>query len=314
MVLNSRTSGLWTRKHQDGNITRATWRGRPCLNTYAVYITTTTTTITMSSTPSTDAEWKDHIENLKGRLPSTCETHQAVIPLGVHRMIDHTLITTPIDPSQIDKLCAEAREHDFVAVCVRPEHIARAVGNLSETPNTVVACVVSFPEGMDDTADKVHEAEQAVAQGATELDLVIKYPLLKEGRYTAVYDDILAVRRAAPAPIKLKTIVETSQLSCDELTAAVIICCTAGADFVKTSTGFKGTGATAANVTKMCTVANLCSKACKVKASGGLRSAQDCLRMLKAGAQRIGTSAGVKIVMELEEGELLEQGASHAVS
>lgn len=291
--------------------------GHCCLNKkiYAVNTPLTTTTIvTMSAVPSTDAEWAAHIAAIKEKLPQRSNEHQATIPLRVHRVIDHTLLATSIEPSQIDTLCAEAREHDFVAVCVRLEHVARAVANLKDTPNTAVACVVGFPEGTQETADKVREAKEAVAAGATELDMVINYPLLKEGRYTAVYEDVAAVRRAAPTPVKLKTIVETSQLDCDELTAAVVVCCTSGTDFVKTSTGFNGGGATVQNVAHMAAVANLCGGGCMVKASGGVRSAQDCVFMLKAGAQRIGTSSGVKIMSELEEGEVLEQGASHAVS
>ncbi|KAJ5114728.1 hypothetical protein NUU61_000487 [Penicillium alfredii] len=266
----------------------------------------------MSSTPSTDAEWAAQISKMKEWLPAR-SVSQPPIPLGIHRMIDHTLLKEPIAPEQIDTICKEAHENNFAAVCVRLGYVARAVANLKDVPGTVVACVVGFPEGTHETADKVREAKEAVEQGASELDMVIKYELLQKGMYTAVYDDIVAVRQAAPAPITLKTIVEVAKLDKDQLMAATIVCCMAGADFVKTSTGFNG-GASVQHISLMRVAADMCGRDCKIKASGGIRSAEDCVRMVKAGAQRIGTSSGVRIVTELNEGELLEQGASHAVS
>lgn len=266
----------------------------------------------MAEPPANDGEWAAQINQMKEWLPDK-PVSQGTIPLSVHRTIDHTLLKLPIELSQIDTLCAEAREYDFATVCVRLEHVARAAENLKDTPGTEVACVVGFPEGTHDTAEKVREATEAVANGASELDMVINYPLIQEGKYTAVWEDIVAVRKAAPRPIRLKTIIETGQLSEDEQIAAAIVCCLAGADFVKTSTGFSGGGASVQSVTQMRIVADLCGRDCKVKASGGLRTAEDCIRMLKAGAERIGTSAGVHIMTALNEGEVLEQGASHAV-
>jgi deoxyribose-phosphate aldolase len=139
----------------------------------------------MSAIPASDAEWAEKVASMKKFLPKRTPS-QPPIPLAVHRTIDHTLLTTPIDPSQIDKLCEEAREYDFATVCVRLEHVARAANHLKGS-NTGVACVVAFPEGTHETAEKVREAEEAVSQGATELDMVIRYDLLKEGRYTDVY-------------------------------------------------------------------------------------------------------------------------------
>jgi len=139
----------------------------------------------MSAIPVNDVEWAAKVANMKELLPERTLS-QPSMPLAVHRTIDHTLLTTPVDASQIDTLCEEAREHDFAAVCVRLEHVARAVNHLKGT-NTAVACVVAFPEGTHETGEKVREAKEAVSQGATELDMVIQYHLLKKGKYTDVY-------------------------------------------------------------------------------------------------------------------------------
>lgn len=268
----------------------------------------------MSYVPTTDADWETLFASVKGMLPER-PLSLPPIPLGVPRMIDHTLLKLDADQKQVDKLCDEAKEHGFVAVCVRLEHVERAVANLEDAPTTVVACVVGFHEGTTDTHAKAAEAKAAIAQGARELDMVINYPLLKEGKYMKVYEDILAVRREAPRPVILKAILETSELDRDELIAAVILSCKAEVDFVKTSTGFSRSGASVKDVTLMRLVSDLVcgTDNCKVKASGGIRSIDDCMRFIKAGATRIGTSSGVKIVREFEEGEVLEQGAGHAV-
>lgn len=272
----------------------------------------------MSSDPSTDAEWASRISQLKERIPGR-SLSQPTVPLQVPPMIDHTLLNTqadlatPADTARVDKLCAEAKEHGFATVCVRREHVSRAVANLKDTPKVGVSCVVGFPEGTYDTSEKVREAKEAVAQGATDLDMVINWPLLKNGGYNRVYEDIVAVRRAAPSPIILKAILEAAQLDRDQLIAATIVSCTAGVDFIKTCTGYNGS-ASVDQVTTMRLVGELCFDNCHIKASGGIRTASDCLRMLKAGAKRIGTSSGVAIVREMDEGELLEQGASHAVT
>ncbi|KAJ5422124.1 Aldolase-type TIM barrel [Penicillium cf. griseofulvum] len=248
---------------------------------------------------------------MKQQLPRR-SLSQAPIPTQIHRTIDHTLLATPVDASQIDTLCKEALEYDFAAVCVRLEHVARAASHVKGT-NTALACVVGFPEGTHPTAEKVREAKEAVAQGATELDMVIRYPLLKEGRYTEVYEDVLAVRKAAPAPVTLKAIIEASLLDDAQILAATIVSCLAGVDYVKTSTGWNG-GATVDQVKSMRLAADMCGCSCLIKASGGIRNAEALLRMLKAGAFRIGTSAGTSIMKEIDEGEILEQGCGHAVA
>lgn len=264
------------------------------------------------SVPSTDEEWKIYIAKVTGDLPER-SVSQGAMPLGVNRMIDHTLLNRDIDPSQIDKLCEEAKTNDFASVCVRPEHVARAAANLKDTPNTAVTSVVGFHEGTFPTEHKVQEAKEAVANGASELDAVINWPLLKEGKYTAVYNDLLAIREACPPPVVLKAIIETSQLDKYEVIAATLVSCRAEVDWVKTSTGFNGPGARVDDVSVMHLVASLCGvRHCQVKASGGIKNADQCVRFIKAGARRIGTSSGVAIAREMEEGEILEQGAGHA--
>ncbi|KAJ5918220.1 hypothetical protein N7454_010595 [Penicillium verhagenii] len=266
----------------------------------------------MSTVPLNDPDWAALIHSLTQRIPER-SIPKLQIPLNIPQLIDHTLLAESAEESQIDVLCTEAKEYEFATVCVRLNHVARAAANLKDT-KVGVACVVGFPEGTHDTKEKVREAIEAVSQGATELDMVINYHKLKDGGYTAVYNDIMAVRAAAPSPTKLKAILETSQLNRDQLIAAAIIACTARVDFIKTSTGFCGPGADLQSVQIMHVVSELCFSGVLVKASGGIRTASDCLRMLKAGAMRIGTSSGVKIMKEVDEGELLEQGACHAVS
>lgn len=262
--------------------------------------------------PETDEEWKIYIAKVAGELPER-SVSQGAIPLGIYRMIDHTLLKKDIDPSQIDQLCQEAKENDFASVCVRPEHVARAAANLKDTPNTTVTSVVGFHEGTFPTEHKVQEAKQAVADGASELDVVINWPLLKQGRFSEVFEDILAVRKACPQPVSLKAIIETSQLDKYEVIAATLVVCRAEVDWVKTSTGFNGPGARVDDVSVMTLITGLCGvRHCRVKASGGIKNADQCVRLIKAGARRIGTSSGVAIARESEAGEVLEQGAGHA--
>lgn len=140
------------------------------------------------------------------------------------------------------------------------------------------------------------EAKLAVEGGALELDMVLNYPFLQCGAYGSVFDDIEAVRNAAPSPVLLKCILETSQLNREQIVAGCVIAAAAGVDFVKTSTGFKGSGATVEDVALMYSVVQ--GKGVQVKASGGVRNLRDCLEMIDAGADRIGASAGVKIMDE----------------
>ncbi|PLN83236.1 deoxyribose-phosphate aldolase [Aspergillus taichungensis] len=249
-----------------------------------------------------DVAWAELITGLKASLPDKLPVYPAPAPSAINRTVDHTQLALTATEQQIDELCAEALEHKFATVCVRLNHVERAVQKLRADPDVTVACVVGFHEGMYETAEKEQEAREAVRLGAAELDMVLKYPLLKEGRFLEVYQDIVGVRNAAPLPTTLKVILETSQLTRDEIIAGSAIASIAGADFIKTSTGFNGPGASADNVALMRAVAELVGKGSRVKASGGVRSLEAGIQMAQAGAERIGTSSGVKIMQEARGG------------
>ncbi|GES65368.1 deoxyribose-phosphate aldolase [Aspergillus terreus] len=247
-----------------------------------------------------DKVWTALITSIKNSLPDTFPTYPAD-PSQINRTIDHTLLAPNATPEQIDTLCDEAIAHQFATVCVRLTHVQQAVHKLRASPNVGVACVVGFHEGTHPTFVKAQEAQEAVALGATELDMVLNYPLLKDRQYTAVYEDILGVRTAAPSPsAQLKVILETSQLSREEIIAGSVIACVAGADYIKTSTGFNGPGARVEDVALMRAVAEKIGYGTRVKASGGVRSREDCVRMVEAGAERIGSSSGVTIMSGME--------------
>ncbi|PWY82227.1 deoxyribose-phosphate aldolase [Aspergillus heteromorphus CBS 117.55] len=250
----------------------------------------------MAPIPQNDAEWAELVASVQKDIPVPADFPSYAIPSSLNRTIDHTQLSLTATAQQIDTLCQEAITHQFATVCVRLSHVPQAVSLLQAHPTVGVACVVGFHEGTHPTTSKTQEAKQAVELGASELDMVLNYPLLQEGKYTEVYTDVLAVRDAAPAPTVLKVILETSQLTPEQVVAGSVLACTAGADYIKTSTGFNGPGASVENVAIMRAVANLVGKGTKVKASGGVRSREDCRRMLQVGAERIGSSSGVKIV------------------
>ena len=218
---------------------------------------------------------------------------------GLAQAIDHTLLKLDANEAQIDSLCEEAKKYNFKAVCVRLNWVKRAIHNLRDT-SVHVACVIGFHEGTHPTWEKVLEATRAAAEGALELDMVINYPSLKAEKFREVYEDIVAVSQAATSLVKLKVILETSQLSRSDIIAGCVIAEIAGADFVKTSTGFCGSGATLENVRLMRSVVG---DRLKVKASGGIKSTRDCIGMMEAGASRIGTSNGVAIVEGADAGK-----------
>ena len=206
--------------------------------------------------------------------------------------VDHTLLKTDATQTQIDALCGEAKQHEFKAVCVRLKWVHQAVRNL-QSSSVVVACVVGFHEGTYATAQKVAEAAGAIEAGATEIDMVIKHALLKQNRLVDVFHDVEAVRKAASSQFVLKVILETSELTDADIVAGCVIAQLAGADFVKTSTGFTSHGATVEHVRLMKAVVG---ERLGVKASGGVRTLDHCKAMISAGAHRIGTSNGVSIV------------------
>jgi len=221
-------------------------------------------------------------------------------PLAVEhvaRAVDHTLLDPGAGDASLTALCQEADEHGFAAVCVYPWWVPRARALLQS--DAAVATVVSFPHGLDATAAKCEAARAAIATGADEIDVVIAYAALLDGDLKAVSDDLSAVVDAARAErgdVVVKAIIESAQLSDDEIVLACGLVAAAGADFAKTSTGHAG-GATVPVVSLM--RASL-PPSVAVKASGGIRTAASALAMLDAGATRIGTSNALSIIAELE--------------
>jgi deoxyribose-phosphate aldolase len=201
-----------------------------------------------------------------------------------------TLLAPGATAEDVERLCAEARAHGFAAVCLHAPAVAEARRHLTGSA-VKVAAVVDFPRGEGATAARVREAKEAVRLGADELDLVAPLPDLVAGRWAAALEDLAAVVRAVPVPVKV--ILETARLSRDAKVAAAAVARCAGAAFVKTSTGFGGGGATVEDVALLRAVVG---EGVGVKASGGVRTAADALAMVRAGASRIGASACVAIV------------------
>lgn len=208
-------------------------------------------------------------------------------------MIDHTLLKPEASSSAVRKLCHEAREYSFASVCVNPSHVAEAARLLAGT-SVKVCTVIGFPLGANTTATKVFEAEQALKDGATELDMVLNIGALVEGNHELVERDIRAVTEVGhKAGAIVKVIIETALLEEAHKIAACEIVTRAGADFIKTSTGFASKGATLEDIRLM--RSNI-GASVKVKASGGIRDLAFTRDLIAAGAQRIGASAGVAIV------------------
>jgi len=207
-------------------------------------------------------------------------------------MIDHTILKPEAGIPDVERICAEARQYGFAAVCVNPALLPVAVRCLQGS--TVAPCtVVGFPLGALPSDCKAFETGRAVAAGAREVDMVIALWALKQHDYGTVLDDMRAVVRAAGSACAVKVILETCLLTDDEKLTACKIALEAGVQFVKTSTGFSTGGATARDVALL---RGAVGTRAGVKASGGIRSLPEALAMVKAGANRIGTSAGITIV------------------
>ena len=216
---------------------------------------------------------------------------------GLAQWIDSTILKPEATPAQVSALCSDAARYNFAAVCVNPLFVRAAHRQLADS-EVKVCTVVGFPLGAVPTRTKVFEANQAMRQGAQEIDMVIPVGLLKAGRAALVLADIEGVVQAAHAKGAIaKVILEMALLSPLEKILGCLLCQAAGADFVKTSTGFGPGGATAADVELMRRVVGPVDKM-GVKAAGGIRTLADALTMLHAGATRLGTSAGVKLVEE----------------
>ncbi len=212
------------------------------------------------------------------------------------KYVDHTLLKPAATAAAIKQICEEAIFYGFFSVCVNPVNVAKVRALLDNT-NVKTCSVVGFPLGAHTRSMKALETEQAVLDGADEIDMVINIGALKDQAFDLVEDDIRAVVDAARGRI-VKVIIETCLLTEHEMVDACNIAATAGAHFVKTATGFAGGGATTTHVALM---KKTVEDRLQVKASGGIKTLQDVEKMIAAGADRIGASAGVAIMKELLE-------------
>lgn len=229
------------------------------------------------------------VEPAGPRTPGSADT-----PAPLHQCIDHTVLRSNTTPGDVDRLCEEALEYAFKAVCVHAGYVERArarVGIRCE-----VASVVDFPHGAGTTASRVFETQDAVRLGASEIDVVLPIGLLLAGDFAHVHADLRAVVQAASeAPVKV--ILETSMLSAQQKIAGAMLADGAGAAYVKTSTGFGGGGATVADVRLLREVVR---PDMGIKASGGIATGSEALKMIAAGATRIGTSSGPRLMRTQE--------------
>jgi deoxyribose-phosphate aldolase len=208
-------------------------------------------------------------------------------------MIDHTILKPDASHDEIAQLCYEARKHDFISVCVNPSYV-QLCSELLKGSNVLVCTVVGFPLGATSTDSKVFEAQKAIRDGAKEIDMVINIGALRSRDYEQVEQDIAAIARASHAGgAILKVIIEAALLTDEEKVIACQLAKVAGADFVKTSTGFGPSGAKPEDVALMRRVVG---PNIGVKAAGGIRTYDDAMKMIDAGATRIGASASVKIL------------------
>ncbi|MET3682458.1 deoxyribose-phosphate aldolase [Alkalibacillus flavidus] len=206
--------------------------------------------------------------------------------------IDHTQLKPETQTEKINQICQEAKDNHFASVCVTPTWVAHSYELLKDT-DVKVCTVIGFPLGATTPETKAFETNQVIDQGATEVDMVINIGSLKDGQYEEVERDIQAVVDEAKDRALVKVIIETSLLTQDEKVKACELAKRAGADYVKTSTGFSGGGATVEDIKLMRATVG---PEMGVKASGGVKSLEDANAMIEAGATRIGASSGVQIV------------------
>ena len=207
--------------------------------------------------------------------------------------IDHTILKAEATENQVRVLCEEARANKFAAVCINPAYVPLC-DQLLKDSEVKICTVIGFPLGANPTEIKVAETDYCVSHGANEVDLVINIGAMRSGNYQLVYDEIVEVRKAAKSAL-VKVIFENCYLGDKEKILACLMCKEAGVEFVKTSTGFGTSGATVEDVRLMRSVVG---SAMGVKAAGGIRTYADALKMVEAGADRIGTSASVAIMVE----------------
>ena len=211
--------------------------------------------------------------------------------MNYNKMIDHTVLKADTPLETVKRICDEAMEYSFASVCINPCHVAYCADYLKDS-DVNVCTVIGFPLGANTSAVKAFETKDAIANGADEIDMVMNIGALKDKNYDLVRDDVKAVVEAANGTL-VKVILETCLLTEDEIKKACELCVEAKADYVKTSTGFSTRGATIEDVRIMKEAVH--GKA-KVKAAGGVRTPEDMVKIVAAGADRIGTSAGCSLV------------------
>lgn len=227
-------------------------------------------------------------------------------PQEMAALIDHTQLKAGATQDQIETLCRQAREHHFAAVCVNASYVALCHELLHDT-GVEIAAVVGFPLGATLTEVKAYEAQRCIAAGASEIDMVIHVGALLDGRYEYVYQDILGVVQACHARnATLKVIIEAALLTDEAKVAACYLSQEAGADYVKTSTGFGPWGAKVEDVALM---RRTVGPDMGIKAAGGIRTYADACEMVGAGATRIGASAGIQLVQSAAEAEAAAEAA-----
>ena len=211
--------------------------------------------------------------------------------MNYNKMIDHTVLKADTPLETVKRICDEAMEYGFASVCINPCHVAYCADYLKDS-DVNVCTVIGFPLGANTSAVKAFETKDAIANGADEIDMVMNIGALKDKNYDLVRDDVKAVVEAANGTL-VKVILETCLLTEDEIKKACELCVEAKADYVKTSTGFSTRGATIEDVRIMKEAVH--GKA-KVKAAGGVRTPEGMVKIVAAGADRIGTSAGCSLV------------------
>jgi deoxyribose-phosphate aldolase len=233
---------------------------------------------------------EQYLQNLP---PAPAQTEQ---PAGaaLAAWIDHTALKPETSQAQIEQLCAEARQYQFATVCLNPVYVPLAAKLLSGS-DVGVCTVIGFPLGANLSATKAAEVSQSIEAGASEVDMVIHIGALKSKDYQHALEDVLAVVEAAEGKAHVKVILEMALLTKEEKIIGCLLCKEAGADFVKTSTGFGPGGATVEDVNLM---RRIVGPEMGVKAAGGIRTLKDAKAMIAAGANRLGASAGVAIIQE----------------
>ncbi len=214
--------------------------------------------------------------------------------IDIARFIDHTLLKPDATEEMIENLCNEAKKYNFYAVCINPYYVKLAK-NILRNSNVKIATVIGFPLGASTSKTKALEAEESIKDGADELDMVISIAALKNKDYDKVKEDIEEVVKKAKGNALVKVIIETCLLTEDEKVRACNLSLEAGANFVKTSTGFNGKGATVEDIRL---IKSVVGDRMKIKASGGIRDYETAIKMIEAGANRIGASSSVKIVQD----------------